>query len=270
MRTWMLIVGAVYGVSAYAQYVKAPPLPDEVPPPAPLSGVTFDDDPSKVFVPVREVGPALGVYVGWDSATKSVTFDKVDLPDGSLRSLFDGSNMVDLRGLAKIGYKVVADATGDGFSVTHGKRTVQVKVPDKWVEVSLDDQTLTAWQGDRLVMITHVSTGRVGFETPPGEYKAGPEKVRMRYSKTYDNSPMPYAVQLAGGYYVHGYTHVPKRPASHGCIRMPLTGRNAAEYFFEWVSKGTPVSVRRDWSDRAANLLEKDTDASALPAAGSR
>ena len=36
---------------------------------------------------------------------------------------------------------------------------------------------------------------------------------------------------------------VPKYPASHGCIRVPLTEGNPAKLFYEWVSKGTPIEI---------------------------
>lgn len=34
-------------------------------------------------------------------------------------------------------------------------------------------------------------------------------------------------------------------PASHGCVRLPLTGRNPAKFFYEWVQSGTPVTIMK-------------------------
>ena len=45
--------------------------------------------------------------------------------------------------------------------------------------------------------------------------------------------------------FVHGFTSVPYYPASHGCIRLPLTGGNPAKFFYEWTDTGTPVKVTR-------------------------
>jgi lipoprotein-anchoring transpeptidase ErfK/SrfK len=37
---------------------------------------------------------------------------------------------------------------------------------------------------------------------------------------------------------------VPKYPASHGCIRLPyLTDENPARFFYEWIDKGTPITI---------------------------
>ena len=53
-------------------------------------------------------------------------------------------------------------------------------------------------------------------------------------------------VQINGNVFIHGFSSVPNYPASHGCIRMPLTNGNPAKFFYEWVQSGTPVSVTKD------------------------
>ena len=55
----------------------------------------------------------------------------------------------------------------------------------------------------------------------------------------------------------NGFTSVPDSPASHGCIRMPLTGGNPARFFYEWVHRGTPVSIRRDPPPTGAKLAQE-------------
>jgi lipoprotein-anchoring transpeptidase ErfK/SrfK len=87
----------------------------------------------------------------------------------------------------------------------------------------------------------------MGRRTPSGKFTAG-VKLRMHYSRLYDNAPMPYSVQVNGNYFIHGFTSVPDRPASHGCIRVPLTGENPAKLFFEWVEPGTPIEITGEWS----------------------
>ena len=54
---------------------------------------------------------------------------------------------------------------------------------------------------------------------------------------------MPWSVQVSGNVFVHGFTSVPDYPASHGCIRVPLTGRNPAKFFYEWINVGTPIAI---------------------------
>jgi lipoprotein-anchoring transpeptidase ErfK/SrfK len=110
--------------------------------------------------------------------------------------------------------------------------------------VNLAKQQLHAWQGERLVLQCRVSSGRNGG-TPAGDFVAGPYKSRTHYSSRYNNAAMPYSVQINGHIFIHGFTSVPKYPASHGCIRVPLNEGNPARFFYEWVDKGTPVKVMR-------------------------
>jgi len=72
-------------------------------------------------------------------------------------------------------------------------------------------------------------TGKNGFETPTGSYRA--KRLSADYwSKKYD-APMPYSVFFFGGYAIHATNAVAKlgQPASHGCIR--LAKGNAAKFF---------------------------------------
>ncbi len=117
--------------------------------------------------------------------------------------------------------------------------------PAKRVEIDRTTQVLRAYEGDRLVLQSRVSTGR-GNGTPNGSYRVQ-GKQRMHYSKLYMNAPMPYSVQFFGHYFIHGFSSVPNRPASHGCVRLPLTDGNPARRFYEWVEEGTPIEITGRW-----------------------
>lgn len=117
----------------------------------------------------------------------------------------------------------------------------------KRVVIDKTTQTLSAYEGDVLILQTRVSTGRMGRRTPAGNFKAG-YKERMHYSSLYDNAPMPWSIQVSGNYFIHGYSSVPNRPASHGCIRLPLTGDNPARRLFEWIERGTPIAITGEWA----------------------
>jgi hypothetical protein len=116
----------------------------------------------------------------------------------------------------------------------------------KWTEVDKTNQVLRAYAGDKLVLESPVSTGKEGHATPNGTFAAG-EKFPMHHSDLYDNAPMPYSVQIGGGYFIHGFSSVPAHPASHGCIRLPM---EQAKRFFDWVEPGTPVIVTGKWPGR--------------------
>lgn len=111
----------------------------------------------------------------------------------------------------------------------------------KRVEVDLTSQTLRAYEGNRVVIKTNISSGRNGA-TPTGSFKAG-WKDADHHSSLYHNAPMPWSVQVRGNIFIHGFSVVPDYPASHGCIRMPLTGNNPAKRFFHWVEPGTPIRI---------------------------
>ncbi|MDR3401106.1 MAG: L,D-transpeptidase [Chthoniobacter sp.] len=117
------------------------------------------------------------------------------------------------------------------------------------MEIDKTHQTLSAYEGDKLVLQTHVSTGKWDKSTPNGHFQAG-DKFLMHYSKLFNNAPMPYSVEVNGNVFIHGFTSVPRQPASHGCIRLPLDGDNPAKRFYEWVERGTPIDISGQWEGR--------------------
>lgn len=116
--------------------------------------------------------------------------------------------------------------------------------PGKRVVIDLTKQQLRAYEGNRVVLRTHISSGRTG-NTPTGNFRAGPYKSEKHFSSLYHNAPMPWSVQITGHYFIHGYTDVPRYPASKGCVRVPLTGRNPAKRLYKWIDVGTPIRIYR-------------------------
>ncbi len=127
-----------------------------------------------------------------------------------------------------------------------GSSRYTASAPRKRVVIDKTHQQLRAYEGKRLVLRCRVSTGRWG-STPSGRfYVQG--KERMHYSSRYHNAPMPYSIHLRGHYFIHGYSFVPNYPASHGCIRVPLSEGNPAKRLYEWVDLGTPVIILGRWN----------------------
>jgi L,D-transpeptidase catalytic domain len=146
---------------------------------------------------------------------------------------------------------------GDDF---HGRAKIVVHV---------GEQRAYFYKGTRLVGESTVSTGKRGFDTPPGRYRVI-EKDKDHVSSEFgdyvsgrgdvvrsnidvrkdpqpegthfDGARMPYFMRFNGGYGMHaGY--VPRFRASHGCIRLPT---RMARHFFENTPDGTPVIVKED------------------------
>jgi hypothetical protein len=183
------------------------------------------------------------------------------VPRKSIRRGWDNDALVDIMSLDGIGLSAENFEDGSGVWITTELGQFEISIPSHWVEVSLDEQRLIAGQGSRIVMETPISSGKRGHSTPRGSFTAGPIKQRTKHSSIYNNAPMPYSVQVQGNIFIHGSSSVPRTPASHGCIRMPLTGRNAARWFFEWVPVRAPIRVQRSFSDMVQALRSADIDA---------
>ncbi|PYB75184.1 MULTISPECIES: L,D-transpeptidase [Rhizobium] len=97
-------------------------------------------------------------------------------------------------------------------------------------KVSISAQTMTVSENGIVLYRWKVSTGRSGYSTPTGSWRAKWASLHHR-SRKYDNAPMPYAVFFNGGYAVHATYDVKHlgRPASHGCVR--LHPDNAAQFY---------------------------------------
>lgn len=110
------------------------------------------------------------------------------------------------------------------------------------VLVRLQAQRAYVYRNGIRIGVSTVSTGRPGYETPPGIYTVL-EKQREHRSNLYDDAPMPYMQRLTwDGMALHG-GRVPGYPASHGCIRLP---ERFAETLYHATSPGTVVVVEPD------------------------
>lgn len=209
---------------------------------APLEAVTFANRPDILYVPVDEAARELHWRPVVDETGRCVQLGALPLAPGMLRSLVDGRELIQVRDLELAGATVSAADSPAVVTVRRGFYGFALTSSAKRVEISLPEQQLRAWQGSRLVLQTHISSGRNG-RTPAGIFQAGPFRARMHRSSLYHNAPMPWSVQIYGNVFIHGFTEVPDYPASHGCIRVPLDGGNPARFFYEWVDDGAPVVV---------------------------
>ncbi|MEO6054717.1 MAG: L,D-transpeptidase family protein [Chthoniobacterales bacterium] len=139
----------------------------------------------------------------------------------------------------------------------------EIENNSKHVVIDKTRQELFAYEGNRLVFETHISTGKWNQSTPTGHFIAG-EKSLMHYSKKYHNSPMPFSIYVTGNVFIHGYKNVPNYPASHGCIRLPLIAgqKNPAKILFDWIKPGTKIDIIGAWIDVRNTHLSISNDKS--------
>jgi peptidoglycan hydrolase-like protein with peptidoglycan-binding domain len=126
---------------------------------------------------------------------------------------------------------------------------------DDRVEIDLKRQLLYVFNDGQVKLISHVSSGsgelfcakdkgatkeRCRYAvTPPGDFRTG------RRFEGWETSPLGKLynpVYFNGGIAVHGAPSVPLSPASHGCVRIPIS---TAGIFPKLVGDKVPVHVRR-------------------------
>jgi len=247
LRDWILVplltllLPAVFPPPARAPARAARPARAEI---GLLDGVTFAADRRNVYVPVPDLR-RIGIRAA--GAGGRITVAGRPLPPGHSRRLLDGTHLASVRGLRAVGVPVLWDRRTESRLIAHAGRRYRVRVGTKRIVISKAAQRLRSWQGARLVAEVNVSTGKPGHGTPSGAFSAGPFKARMHTSRRYNNAPMPWCTQVLGDICMHGSASVPRYPASHGCIRVPLTGANPARWLWEWVDAGAAVAIRPDW-----------------------
>jgi L,D-transpeptidase catalytic domain len=107
------------------------------------------------------------------------------------------------------------------------------------IVVSIPLQRAYIYRGGTLIGVSTVSTGRPGHATPTGRFPIM-EKHREHYSNLYNSAPMPFMQRLTmGGIALHA-GQIPRHPASHGCVRLPLA---FARNLFAVTSVGANVHI---------------------------
>jgi len=119
---------------------------------------------------------------------------------------------------------------------------------EKWIEVSLAQQKLRAWEGNSIVKEFSISSGKWA-KTPKGTFHIW-YKTRYQAMKggskplgTYYFLPnVPDNMFFHQGYAIHGaYWHNNfGQPMSHGCVNEPLA---QAHELFEWAGPVVPQGV---------------------------
>jgi len=115
------------------------------------------------------------------------------------------------------------------------------------VEIDLGRQVLFLYTNGSLAKILPVSTGtgkrycdegKCGTAVTP----TGPFRIERRITgwRKSDLGRLYNPMYFKGGIAIHGFPSVPTTPASHGCVRIPMSSANA---FPSQVPDGTPVFV---------------------------
>jgi len=212
-----------------------------------VDGVTFHSSPERIYVPVRKIGNAFGLAITYENRTFALKGRQID--SGQTRRTLNGSLLMSLNEFRNHGMTVNWDSKAKRATVklaANPGKAVYVRRGDQRVVVNKSRLMMAAWQGENVVFRSQIGIGREGYNTPSGNYRVQPYRARMHRSSLYNNTPMPWSVQIVGNIFIHG-SEVARGRSSHGCIRLPTTGANPAKWFYEWVERGTPVSIQGAW-----------------------
>ncbi|MGY4223622.1 lipoprotein-anchoring transpeptidase ErfK/SrfK [Bradyrhizobium sp. USDA 4503] len=107
------------------------------------------------------------------------------------------------------------------------------------ISVSIDQQRVSLYDANGLYAESPVSTGMKGHSTPLGVFSVI-QKQKYHQSNIYSGAPMPYMQRITwSGIAMHAGV-LPGYPASHGCIRMPMS---FAVKMYNWTRMGARVFV---------------------------
>lgn len=128
-------------------------------------------------------------------------------------------------------------------------KTINLDGYDKWIEVDLTNQTVTAYERANAVNSFVIASGLPGYETPTGEYEIW-LRVRSQTMQggskadgSYYNIPnVEWVSYFYQDYALHGAWWREKfgAPASHGCVNMT---NEDAKWVYNWAPLGTKVIV---------------------------
>jgi hypothetical protein len=114
---------------------------------------------------------------------------------------------------------------------------------ERWIDVDLSEQRVTAYEGQTPVKSYLVSTGLPRTPTPEGQFRIW---IKLRYDDMagadYYLEDVPWVMYFYRGYGFHGvwwhgnWGH----PMSHGCINQP---NDMAEWLFSFAELGTLVNI---------------------------
>jgi lipoprotein-anchoring transpeptidase ErfK/SrfK len=114
---------------------------------------------------------------------------------------------------------------------------------ERWIDVDLSEQLLTAYEGHTPIHSYLVSTGLPDTPTPVGQFRIW---IKLRYDDMagadYYIEDVPFVMYFHEGYGLHGVTWHANfgHPMSHGCVNQP---NDEAEWLFNFAGVGTLVNI---------------------------
>ncbi len=192
---------------------------------------------------------AYRLHISGDPTTSCCNADVVAKSDGNFNedasiAIFN-NQVIDYpkTSLAVSNQQALTQAKDDSNQAVLG--TTNTEGAEKWIDVSLDEQKLRAWEGNKLVMEFPISSG-LWSPTPKGSFNIWYKTRSQRMSggskdlgTYYDLPNVPNNMFFNQGYAIHGaYWHNNfGHPMSHGCVNSPLA---SVAQLFAWAGPVVP------------------------------
>ena len=157
-----------------------------------------------------------------------------------------------VKGLARVGDLSYVRGAG-GYWALNGavrvararQRPPEVEPTARWVHFDLKQQVMVAYEGDRPVYATLISSGKEGYDTPTGQFNIYTKWVSHRMAGVdnkdgpYDIDEVPWVMYYRNAYAVHGaYWHNTfGKVRSHGCTNLSPAD---ARWLFYWTDNRVP------------------------------
>jgi hypothetical protein len=264
---WWKTVGGL--ITPYDRIFVAKPMTD-------FHGVWLDKDPPQADLDSADAGPVdAGSYVTsprpWHKLEMPVAFvlwyhaHKYTLSDDHKKATASDTvrrfTAVQLTGQELVVGGIRYLETDEGWWMRSAEGTVakptappkDLAPGEKWIDVNLSTQTLVAFEGDKPVYVTLVSTGKMNDDEKEKDHRTKPGTFRIRekhIAATMDGdvaSDGPYSIEdvpwimyfnasiaLHGAFWHQNFGHV----QSHGCVNLsPID----AKTLFGWTDPQLPA-----------------------------
>ena len=124
------------------------------------------------------------------------------------------------------------------------QRYLPLPIDEKWIEINLTEQSLTAYEGTKVVHTARISSGRRYTPTLEGKFRIKRKiESQLMTGPGYYLPGVPHVMYFYAGYALHGaYWHDKwGTPTSHGCVNLK---REDAKWLYNWVDPKVPAGAK--------------------------